>query len=140
MRWLKRAVISGLAVLLAIQLVPYGWWHDNPPVVSAAVWPDAASEELARVACYDCHSHETRWPPHTYVAPISWLTRWDVEEGRDDLNFSDWDDGDADDAAEAILDGEMPPWRYTLVHRDASLSEEEQAALVTALVSMEARD
>lgn len=30
-----------------------------------------------------CHSNETDWPLYSYVAPMSWLVRADVE-GRDD--------------------------------------------------------
>src|SRR4029453_5119306 len=35
----------------------------------------------------------------------------DVEQGRDELNFSTWDedDGEDDDAAEAVAEGSMPP-------------------------------
>ena len=42
----------------------------------------------------------------------------DVEQGREALNFSTWDevDGEADDAAEVVADAEMPPRRYMLVH------------------------
>ena len=48
------------------------------------------------------------------MAPFSWLVTRDVEQGRDELNFSTWDedDGGADDAAEAVeavADGSMPP-------------------------------
>jgi hypothetical protein len=130
------------AVFLAIQLVPYGWWHENPPVTQDAPWPSAQARELAVRACYDCHSNETRWPPHSYVAPMSWLVRADVESGRDELNFSSWDtdDNDADDAAETLLDGEMPPTRYTLIHPDARLSDEMVAVLVDALLAMEGED
>ena len=126
------------ALFLAIQLVPYGWSHSNPPVVDDAPWPSAEARELAVRACYDCHSNETRWPPHSYVAPMSWLVRADVDAGRDELNFSNWDeyDGEADDAAEQILEGSMPPGRYTLIHRDANLSDEEIATLVEALEQM----
>ena len=57
-----------------------------------APWPDAESAALARDACYSCHSNETDWPLYSYVAPMSWLVRADVESGRDELNFSDWDE------------------------------------------------
>ena len=87
---------------------------------------------MARASCYACHSNETDWPLYSYVAPMSWLVRSDVENGRDELNFSDWDRdaGEADDAVEAIESGAMPPDRYTLIHRDASLSDEERDVLV----------
>jgi hypothetical protein len=78
-------------------------------------------------------------PPQSFVAPFSWLVTRDVEQGRDELNFSTWDeeDGDADDAAEAVADGSMPPRRYVLVHPDAALSEEERQVLVAALEAMD---
>ena len=36
---------------------------------------------LAKQACFDCHSNETEWPAYSYVAPMSWLVRNDVEQG-----------------------------------------------------------
>jgi hypothetical protein len=89
--------------------------------------------------CQDCHSNQTRWPPHSFLAPFSWMVARDVEQGREALNFSTWDedDGEADDAAEEVAEGEMPPRRYMLVHPDAVLSDAERQVLVEAL---EARD
>jgi hypothetical protein len=130
---------AGLAVFGALQLVPYGWSHPNPPVTQDAPWPDAASAGIARDSCYDCHSNETDWPAYSYVAPMSWLVRRDVEGGRDELNFSRWDEdgGDADDAVEAIRAGSMPPWQYTLIHRGSTLSDAEADRLVAALEAMD---
>ncbi len=134
----KRVALGLGGVFVAIQFVPYGWWKGNPPVVADAPWPDAASAEVARRSCYACHSNETNWPLYSYIAPMSWLVRSDVESGRDELNFSDWDraEGEADDAIEAIQEGSMPPSQYTLIHRDASLSDEERDVLVGALLAM----
>jgi hypothetical protein len=122
--------------------VPYGWAHSNPPVTVDAPWPSAESEALARAACYDCHSNETEWPLYSYVAPMSWLVRRDVDEGREELNFSTWDrdDGEADDAIESIDEGSMPPSQYTLLHRDADLSASEKDALIAALEAMDDGD
>jgi Haem-binding domain len=138
-RFLLRAGLGLLAVAVLLQLVPYGRDHTNPPVTEDAPWPDGRARELATAACYDCHSNQTRWPPQSYVAPFSWLVTRDVEQGRDELNFSTWDDddGEADDAAEAVADGSMPPRRYVLVHPDAALSEEERQVLVAALEAMD---
>jgi hypothetical protein len=137
-RW--TALGAGVLFLL-IQLVPYGWRHPNPPVTQDAPWPDAESAAIARESCYSCHSNETDWPLYSYVAPMSWLVRRDVEAGRDELNFSTWDrdDGEADDAIETILDGSMPPDRYTIIHRGARLSDEEAQRLVDALAVLDQR-
>lgn len=123
------------AVFVAIQLVPYGWEHPNPPVVADAPWPSEESREIARTSCYGRHSNETDWPVYSYVAPMSWLVRSDVERARDEMNFSDWgeDADEAEDAIEMIEEGAMPPDRYTIVHRDARLSDAEGRVLVEAL-------
>lgn len=142
LRWAavrKVVVRTGLGVgiiVVLMQLVPYGWSHDNPPVIREAPWPNTASERIARVSCYSCHSNETDWPIYSYVAPTSWLVRYDVDRGRDEFNFSDWDPGDADDAIEMIEEGNMPPDRYVLIHRDARLSAPERATLIEALEAM----
>jgi hypothetical protein len=132
---LVRTGLGALVLFGLLQLVPYGWSHPNPPVTQAAVWPDAESEALARAACYDCHSNETEWPGYSYVAPMSWLVRRDVEMGRDELNLSELDqDGghELDDAAETIAEGSMPPRQYLLLHPDARLSPEEERRLMEA--------
>lgn len=138
-RWLRRIGFGAGIVFVAIQLVPYGWQRTNPPVIDDAPWPSASSEALARTACYDCHSNETDWPAYSYVAPFSWLVISDVDEGRDELNFSEWDDHDseADDAAEEVAEGSMPLSQYTLIHRDARLSDEERRELIDALQEMD---
>ena len=141
-RWgkvLLRAGLGLLAVAVLLQLVPYGRDHTNPPVTQDAPWPDGRARELATTACYDCHSNETRWPLQSFVAPFSWMVARDVEQGRDKLNFSTWDedDGEADDGAEVVADGSMPPRRYLLAHPGAGLSEVERQVLIDALQAMD---
>jgi hypothetical protein len=44
----------------------------------------------------------------------------------------------ADKAAEAVADGAMPPRRYTVLHPEARLSDEETDQLIAALDAMNA--
>jgi len=126
-----------VVVVVVLQVVPAPR-PNNPPVESAAVWPNEQVRALATRACVDCHSYETNWPWYSYVAPMSWLVVRDVEEGRDDFNFSTWDDDadDVDDAIETIEEGEMPPPQYTIVHRSARLSDAEVEVLIDGLRQM----
>jgi mono/diheme cytochrome c family protein len=127
-------VIVGLFV--AIQLVPYGRDHTNPPVTAEPAWDTPQTRELASTACFDCHSNETVWPWYTNVAPMSWLIQRDVDEGRARLNFSQWDqpqDAETDEIGGIVLEGEMPPTQYTILHRSASLSDADTQALADGL-------
>jgi hypothetical protein len=124
-----------LAVGLAIQLVPYGRAHSNPPVTAEPEWSDPRTRELFFRACGDCHSNETEWPWYSAVAPASWLVRWDVDGARSHFNVSEWgrEHNHGDDAAEMVRAGEMPLWRYLLLHPEARLSETEREELIAGL-------
>jgi hypothetical protein len=139
-KWIRRIVVTGVVVFIAIQLVPYGRDHKNPAVVADAPWPSDDVRRLARAACYDCHSNETHWPWYSNVAPMSWLVQRDVDDGRKALNFSVWPDDEADDLHDPVEDGEMPPRNYLLLHPDAKLSSAEKARLVEALEQLESGD
>lgn len=138
-RMLGTAAAAGLAVLLALQLVPYGREHPNPPVTQEPPWPSERAEAIAGRSCAACHSNTTDWPWYSHVAPASWLVTRDVLEGRDELNLSRWDRdaGEADDAVESILDGSMPPLTYVLMHPSARLTDEEARVLADAFESMD---
>lgn len=141
-RAVKWVVLGAVALLLLIQLVPYGRDHSNPPVTRAAKWPPGQGEQLASESCYDCHSNLTRWRWYSNVAPVSWLVQSDVEGGRDVLNFSEWDRGQPNlgDVTEQVASGEMPPRQYTIIHPSASLSSNEKSQLVAALTRLYATD
>jgi len=135
-RWLVRGGV-GLVVLFGlIQLVPYGRSHSNPPVLAEPQWDSPTTRTLAVRACFDCHSNLTtrRW--YSNVAPVSWLVQRDVSGGRNQFNFSEWNmpqDVSIGDLADTIRSGSMPPWFYTLVHPNASLSATEKSSLIRGL-------
>jgi heme-binding protein len=139
---MRRILLWGALGLLGlfalIQLVPYGRDHSNPPVTSEPNWDSAATRTLAKRACFDCHSNLTTWPWYSNVAPVSWLVQSDVNGGRDTFNFSEWNkphEASADEMAEAIRGGSMPPWYYTMQHRDAKLSSQQKEALIRGLTA-----
>ena len=123
---------AGLAVFFAaIQIVPYGRNHTNPPVRQEPKWDRLETRLMARHACMDCHSNRTVWPWYSSIAPISWLIQRDVDQGRGELNFSEWNrpQKEAADSAKVIRSGEMPPRSYLLAHPEARLTPIEREAL-----------
>jgi len=135
-RWLLRMVLVVIALFVVVQFVPYGRDHTNPPVQAEPRWATAQTRELARNACFDCHSNVTTWPWYSKIAPGSWLIYNDVQGGREHLNFSEWNrPQEADDVVEAVQSGSMPPWYYKLMHPKARLSAAERDALIRGLAA-----
>ncbi len=128
-------VLAGLVLFGLIQLVPYGREHTNPPIVQEPNWDSPQTRALAQRACFDCHSNETVWPWYSHIAPVSWLVQRDVNEGRENMNFSNWGDYSVrtDKVIRQIQEGKMPPRFYLPLHPEARLSAEEQAALIAGL-------
>lgn len=146
----KRLLLILLALILipliAIQFMPVA--RANPPVT---VEIDAPAEVMTvlRESCYDCHSNQTRWPWYSYVAPVSWFVADHVRVGRANLNFTEWDQYDADtrrfliDATwHEVNQGEMPLESYLKMHADARLTPEDKAILQawTSLPALPAGD
>lgn len=145
---MRRILLIVLAVLAAgfllIQLIPIGRAYKNPPVVAEPAWDSPQTRELAQRACFDCHSNETVWPWYANVAPASWLVQRDVNEGREHLNFTDWNQSHEEhgheghtpeDLVEVLRKGEMPPANYLMLHPDARLTDAEREALIEGLLA-----
>jgi hypothetical protein len=145
-RWILVAV---LLVLVLAQFAPLE--RTNPAadprhdIVAQLAPPAAVSAALER-SCRDCHSNSTRWPWYSRVAPVSWLVVDDVKGGRRRLNLSEWGGYDKARAAEKLNEmceqvktGEMPDFKYTLIHRDAKLSDAEVQAICTWTTAERAR-
>jgi hypothetical protein len=141
--------IVGLVVIgLVIQLIPYGHDHTNPQIVQEPNWNSPETRAIAKRACFDCHSNETVWPWYSNVAPVSWLIYRDVSNGREHLNFSEWDvhpsmpegEGEGEEhqhgpevITEVLESGEMPPATYLLLHPEARLTDQEMQVLIDGL-------
>lgn len=138
---MKKVILGGIALLvvfgLAIQLVPYGKDHTNPPVVAEPNWDSPQTKALYDRACADCHSNDTNWPWYTNIAPVSWLVQHDVEDGRRHLNTSVWGTQrvETHEIGEVILEGEMPMPIYTVMHPEANLTQSEKQALAQGLLA-----
>jgi hypothetical protein len=131
-----------LGVLILIQFIPYGRDHANPPVVQEPAWNNQNTRVWVKQACFDCHSNETTWPWYSNIAPISWLVQYDVEVGRNVMNFSEWGEmvkskrylqqlGDSVEMV--ILSNAMPPYNYLLLHPEGVLSQGERDQMITGL-------
>jgi len=130
-RILKRATLGLLALLVLIQLVPYGRAHKDPRATRQAQFANASTQRLFDGACADCHSDHTSWPVYSNIAPISWLVQRDVDDGRRVMNLSEWDKDQPElgEVERSILRGGMPPLQYKVVHGKGRLSSAQRRQL-----------
>lgn len=137
MRGIFNIVVVVLVIFLVlIQFIPYGRVHANPAVVQEPKWDNPQTRELAKRACFDCHSNETIWPWYSNIAPVSWWVQDHVKEARAMLNFSEWQrEQTIDEIPNIILSGEMPPSYYTLMHSRARLTPAEKQTLTQGLIT-----
>ncbi len=134
---IARIALAALGLALLIQLVPYGRDHSNPPIVAEPRWDSQATKDTFARACNDCHSHQTRWPWYSHVAPASWLLQKHVDQGRAEFNVSRWGVGEneGDEAAGNVRSREMPLRSYAWGHPEARLSDQERAIFAAGLAA-----
>lgn len=114
----------------------------NPEVVPEKDFLNVtqAPTEIANIlttSCYDCHSNQTKYPWYSQIAPVSWLLKKHINEGRKNVNFSTWADYTPDkqismkeDCVEMVEESEMPLKSYTILHSDAKLTDASRQALI----------
>ena len=137
-------VIKWVLIVVACLLVIAQLWRpaqtnpaiDSSQTLEAHVQFDPKVAAILDRSCYDCHSNKTRWPWYANVAPVSWFVIDHVNEGRHDLNFSEWGKYSREDRkkqlgqlCELITEGWMPLSSYTPLHPEAKLSDEDKKLL-----------
>ena len=126
-----------LGTMVAIQAIPYGRAHSNPPITGEPDWATPRTRELMVRACFGCHSNEVEYPAYASVAPISWVVEAHVAEGREKVNYSEFDSRQrgTDETIEVIEEGSMPPAYYTRFgrHPEAKLTSTEIQELIAGL-------
>ena len=93
--------------------------------------------ELIKTSCYDCHSNLTTYPWYSNIAPVSWWLKGHIDNGRDKLNFSEWDSYSLEESdtlkvksANMIEKKWMPILTYKIIHKESRLSDEQRALLI----------
>ena len=136
------SVISSIAIAVVIvfaviQAVPYGRDHSQPAITGEPKWANPETRDLMVRACFGCHSNEVKYPSYANIAPISWSVQRHIDEGRENVNYSEFatNPGGADESIEVILEGSMPPAYYTRfgLHPDSKLTKAETATLIAGL-------
>lgn len=136
----KKVLLALAVFIVGIQVVQPR--RTNPPVSVSRTLPARVRipkevyTTLIR-SCGDCHSDQTRWPWYSRVAPFSWVITDDVNEGRRNMNFEDWEAlGDGKLANDRLIDicseikqKGMPLFSYRIFHGRTRLDAEEISSI-----------
>ena len=136
----KKILIGLLLLLIGIQFIrpqQNTGPADTPSDITHYMQVPENVLHTLKVSCYDCHSNHTSYPWYAQINPVGlWLT-YHVNEGKSELNFSDvatYDkkklDHKLEEIAEQVNEKEMPLSSYTLIHKDAVLSDEQIKQIV----------
>jgi hypothetical protein len=134
---MKKALkITGIVLILGVALLQLvGAERTNPAVnesarLQASAQTPAEVDAILKRSCNDCHSNETVWPWYSGIAPMSWKVVEHVNEGREELNFSEWAGYDDKkkrkkllEICEQVTEKEMPLDQYLWLHGEAVLTE-----------------
>lgn len=95
-------------------------------------------EQTLIKACYDCHSYNTKYPWYSNIQPAAWWLNDHIKDGKRHLNFDEFTNyrvakqyKKLEECIEETKEGEMPLESYTIIHKDAVLTEAEKLAFAT---------
>ena len=133
---LKLIGIVLLVVLILIQLI-------HPTKNIAAIPAEhhigklyavpANVEQILVKACYDCHSNNTKYPWYNNIQPVAWWLNDHIKDGKQHLNFDEFTTypiakqyKKLEECMNEVKEGGMPLESYTLIHKNAILTEAEK--------------
>ncbi|SNZ01325.1 heme-binding domain-containing protein [Flagellimonas pacifica] len=140
MKVLKITIWAVLALLVGIQFIrPTGNHSDLVPKTDFMKVNEVPQnvKGILKTSCYDCHSNNTEYPWYNSIQPMAWILENHIEDGKEELNFNQWGEYSSrrkNSKLKSIInqveDDAMPLSSYTLIHRDAKLSEAEKKTLL----------
>lgn len=136
MKWVGLLLICALVVAQFIRPAKTNPSEDPSLSIENHVQVDPKVSAILDRSCNDCHSNKTRWPWYTQVAPVSWFVINHVNEGRQELNLSEFGKydkrrqlGKLRQMCREITNGDMPLSSYTPMHAGSKLSQDDVKTL-----------
>ena len=103
----------------------------------------ATIKNRLQVSCYDCHSNNTDYPWYSKIQPAAWYLEDHIQDGKDELNFNEWaeySDRRKNSKLRSIIsqieEDKMPLDSYTLIHKDAILSDEDKRVIINYMTAL----
>jgi hypothetical protein len=96
-----------------------------------------------QISCYDCHSNNTNYPWYSKIQPGALFMENHIKNGKEELNFNEWTDysdrrkkSKLKSIISQVKDDEMPLSSYTLIHKNASFSEDDKKKVISWMTQL----
>ncbi len=137
---IKKILIVLLISFIVIQFIkPEKNIHPGAePADISSLYPVPANvDSILSIACKDCHTNNTRYPWYNNFQPAAWYLANHVKDGKRSFNLNEFATYPVARQYDKIgeikkqLDkGDMPLSSYTLIHRDAILSDAQKKTVI----------
>lgn len=141
MSLLKKVLIALLIVFIVIQFMRPARNQSGqglPTDISKTVSVPENVQQILQTSCYDCHSNNTDYPWYNHVQPVAWILANHIKHGKRDLNFNEFgsypirmQQSKFKSIISQIKDGEMPLYSYTIIHKNARLTQEQKDLIIS---------
>ena len=136
----KKIGIGLLIVLVLLQFVRPARNHSEEVIAENDISKTyAIAEPVHQIfvkKCYDCHSNNTHYPWYTNIQPVGLWMQHHVNEGKDELNFSEFKtyperraNHKLEEISDAVNEGWMPLDSYLWIHKEAKVSPDDRDAI-----------
>jgi len=135
----KKILLAILIILLVIQFIkPKKNIHPGPqPADISTLYPVPANvDSILSVACKDCHTNNTRYPWYNNIQPVAWFLANHVTDGKRSFNLNEFATypvarqyDKIEEIKKQIDKGDMPLSSYTLIHKDAILTDAQKKTI-----------
>lgn len=139
MRWrnLALGVVAVVILMQFFQPEKNTGQRQGPQSLEAVMPVPGPVKQVLEKACYNCHSNHTDYPWYTHVQPLGWWLAHHVEEGKAELNFSEFGQLSArrqlskmKSVAGSVEEGSMPLPSYLWTHPEARLTDAEKQLIM----------
>ncbi|WP_235324412.1 heme-binding domain-containing protein [Pedobacter lusitanus] len=138
MKWIITVI---LIAVIAMQFIPRTYDQDSRIKATdiTRIYPVPPKvQAVLKNSCYDCHSDYTRYPWYARIQPVnSWMTSH-INQGKKELNFSEFgsysgrrQQSKLKAIINSIQDKKMPLTAYTLIHKNAKLTETDKKSVIS---------
>lgn len=147
-------IVKKIAIVLVVVLATIQFFPAKRNISEAAAAGNISNvyttsdevKEILAVSCNDCHSNNTTYPWYSNIQPVGWWLGHHVDEGKQGLNFDEFATYSPrrqyhklEETEEMVNEGEMPLSSYTLVHKDAVLTQQQKEALLNWIKGIRAQ-